>query len=96
MTEGGLGGTIDLKTRDPLAQPRRPVARRQLPRVLCAAPGQWTPDGTLVGSYKFSDRLAFTGSFSYDDEKTLTEEFQDQNRNEWLITNSATGPTADR
>ena len=21
MTEGGLGGTIDLKTRDPLAQP---------------------------------------------------------------------------
>jgi iron complex outermembrane receptor protein len=92
MTEGGLGGTIDLKTRDPLAQPdglslggnfRESYAQRQ---------DDWTPNGTLVGSYKFSDALAFTASVSYDDEKTLDEEFQDQNRNQWLITDSATGP----
>ena len=92
MTEGGLGGTIDLKTRDPLAQPdglslggnfRESYAQRQ---------DQWTPNGTLVGGYKFSDALAVTASFSYDDEKTLDEEFQDQNRNQWLITDSATGP----
>src|SRR5579863_2277556 len=92
MTEGGLGGTIDLKTRDPLAQPdglslggnfRESYAQRQ---------DQWTPNGTLVGSYKFSDALAFTASISYDDEKTLDEQFQDQNRNQWLITNSDTGP----
>ena len=94
MTEGGLGGTIDLKTRDPLAQPdgltlggnyRESYAQRQ---------DQWTPNGTLVGGYKFSDALAFTASFSYDDEKTLDREFQDQNRNQWLITDSATGPYA--
>ncbi len=92
MTEGGLGGTIDLRTRDPLAGPdglslggnfRESYAQRQ---------GDWTPNGTLVGSYKFSDVLAFTASISYDDEKTLDEQFQDQNRNQWLITNSATGP----
>jgi iron complex outermembrane recepter protein len=92
MTEGGLGGTIDLKTRDPLAQPdglslggnfRESYAQRQ---------DQWTPNATLVGSYKFSDVLAFTASVSYDDEKTLDEEFQDQNRNQWLITDSATKP----
>ena len=92
MTEGGLGGTIDLRTRDPLAGPdglslggnfRESYAQRQ---------DDWTPNGTLVGSYKFSDVLAFTASISYDDEKTLDEEFQDQNRNQWLITNSATGP----
>ena len=39
-----------------------------------------------------SDALAFTASFSYDDEKTLDEQFQDQNRNQWLVTDSATGP----
>ena len=33
----------------------------------------WTPDATLVGSYKFNDRFAVTGSFSYDDEKTLDQ-----------------------
>jgi len=71
---------------------RRAQPRRQLSRVLCAAPGDWTPNGTLVGSYKFSDALAFTASFSYDDEKTLDQQFQDQNRNQWLITDSATGP----
>jgi len=92
MTEGGLGGTIDLKTRDPLAQPdglslggnfRESYAQRQ---------DQWTPNGTLVGSFKFSDALAFTASLSYDDEKTLDEEFQNENRSQWLITDSATGP----
>jgi TonB-dependent receptor len=92
MTEGGLGGTIDLRTRDPLAGPdglslggnfRESYAQRQ---------DDWTPNGTLVGSYKFSDVLAFTASISYDDEKTLDRQFQDQNRNQWLITNSATGP----
>ncbi len=51
-----------------------------------------TPDGTLVGSFKVNDRLAFSASVTYDDEKTHTEEFQDANRNQWLINNAATGP----
>ncbi len=33
-----------------------------------------------------------TASVSYDSENTHTEEFQNQNRNQWLITDSATGP----
>src|SRR5262249_43832040 len=45
-----------------------------------------------VASFKPSDRFGITASVSYDDLKTHTNEFQDQNRNQWLITNSATGP----
>lgn len=92
LTEGGLGGTIDLKTRDPLAQPLGWTVGGNFRMTSNQNQGDWTPVGTLVGSYNFNNRLAVTASFSYDDEKTQTNEFQDQNRNQWLITNSATGP----
>ena len=49
-----------------------------------------TPVGALVGGFKFSDDFAITGSVSYDDTKTHDKQFQDQNRNQWLVTNTAT------
>jgi TonB-dependent receptor len=92
MTEGGLGGTIDLKTRDPLAEPDGLSLSGIFQESRAQDTGSSTPGGTVVASYKFSDRLAFTGSFTFDNEKTHTKEFQDQNRAAWLTTNSATGP----
>jgi TonB-dependent receptor len=92
ITEGGLGGTINLKTANPLLSPdgltlgglfRESWAQRQNDK---------TPDGTLVGTFKVNDRLALSASVTYDDEKTHTQEFQDANRNQWLINNAATGP----
>jgi len=92
MTQGGLGGTINLKTADPLLAPdglsldglfRESDAQRQNDK---------TPDGTLVGSYKINDRLAVSASVTYSDLKTHTEEFEDYNRNGWSISNSATKP----
>src|ERR1700691_5859470 len=92
ITEGGLGGTINLKTADPLRAPdglslaglfRESDAQRQDSK---------TPDGTLVGSYKVSDRLAFNASLTYSDLKTHTEEYEDYNRSSWSISNSATKP----
>jgi iron complex outermembrane recepter protein len=92
MTEGGLGGTINLKTADPLLAPdglsldglfRESDAQRQNDK---------TPDGTLVGSYKVNDRLAFGASLTYSQLKTHTEEYEDYNRNGWSISNSATKP----
>ncbi len=94
LTEGGLGGTINLKTADPLLAPdglslgglfRESDAQRQNDK---------TPDATLVGSYKVNDRLAFNASLTYSDLKTHTEEYEDYNRNGWSITNSATKPYA--
>ena len=92
MIEGGLGGTIDLKTRDPLAQPLGLTIGGNARGTNSSGTGGVTPNATLVASYKVSDRLAFTGSFSYDKERTLDNQFQDQNRNQWTITNSATPP----
>jgi len=92
ITEGGLGGTIDLKTRDPLAQPQGWTLGGNFRMTTNEGQGDWTPVGTLVGSYNFNNKVAVTASFSYDAEKTTTNEFQDQNRNQWLITDSALGP----
>jgi TonB-dependent receptor len=92
ITEGGLGGTVNLKTADPLLGPqglslgglfRESDAQRQNSK---------TPDGTLVGSYKLNDNLALSASVTYSDLKTHTEEYQDANRSGWVTSNSATGP----
>lgn len=92
ITEGGLGGTINLKTRDPLAQPAGFTIGGNFRETSAQGAHGDTPNATLVGSYRPSDRLAFTASVSLDDENTHTKEFQDQNRNQWLIANSATAP----
>jgi iron complex outermembrane recepter protein len=92
ITEGGLGGTINLKTANPLLAPqglslgglfRESDAQRQDSK---------TPDGTLVGSYKLNDNVAVSASLTYSDLKTHTNEYQAANRSGWAISNSATGP----
>jgi TonB-dependent receptor len=89
--EGGLGGIIDLKTRSPLAQdPGLNLGGNMRGTKASGAEGGITPVGTLVGGFKFSDDLAVTGSVSYDEQRTHDKQFQDQNRNQWLITNTAT------
>src|SRR6202789_4595320 len=92
ITEGGLGGTLDIKTFDPLAQPDGLSLSGNFRESKAEGISSSTPDGTIVGTYKVNDRLAFTASFTYDDETTHTKEYQDANRAAWLVTNSATGP----
>ena len=94
ITEGGLGGTIDLKTRDPLKQPVGWTLGGNFRMTMDEGQNDWTPIGTLVGSYNFNNKVAVTASFSYDHEKTETNEFQDANRNQWAVTNYGTVPTA--
>lgn len=89
--EGGLGGQINLKTRSPLAQDMGlNFGGNARGTKASGAEGGVTPVATLVGGFKFSDDFAITAGASYDDQKTHTKEFQDQNRNQWLITNTAT------
>ncbi|HEY1725888.1 MAG TPA: TonB-dependent receptor [Steroidobacteraceae bacterium] len=92
MTEGGIGGTVDLKTRDPLAQPMGFTIGGNARGTSSTGAGGVKGDGTVVVTFRPSDRVGFTGSFSYDEEDTHTKEFQDQNRNQWLTTNQALGP----
>ena len=89
--EGGLGGIIDIKTRSPLAQDMGlNLAGNLRGSKATGADGGITPVATLVAGFKFSDKFAITASVSYDDEKTHDKQFQDQNRNQWLVTNTAT------
>jgi iron complex outermembrane recepter protein len=89
--EGGLGGIIDLKTRSPLSQDMGLNLGGYVNGTKAQdAEGGITPVGTLVGGFKFNDDFAITGSVSYDDQKTHDKQFQDQNRNQWLVTNTAT------
>ncbi len=89
--EGGLGGQVDLKTRSPLSQNMGlNLAGNARGSKSKDADGGATPVVTLVGGFKFSEDFAVTASVSYDDEKTHTKEFQDQNRSQWLFTNTAT------
>src|SRR5215472_4665424 len=89
--EGGLGGIIDLKTRSPLAQSMGLNLGGNIRGTKAEGQdGGPTPVATLFGGFKFSDDFAITASASYEDDKTHTKEFQDQNRNQWLVTNTAT------
>jgi TonB-dependent receptor len=89
-TEGGLGGIIDLKTRSALAQQMGFNLAGNIRGTKAGdAEGGVTPVVSLVAGFKFSDDFGITAGFSYDQEKTHNKEFQAQNRNQWLITNSA-------
>src|SRR5471032_3045670 len=54
MTEGGIGGTIDLKTRDPLAQPMGFTVGGNFRGSTSTGAGGVKPDGTIVATFKAS------------------------------------------
>ena len=90
LTEGGLGGIINLKTRNPLDGPDGLSVTANLRGTSTSyqSLGNATPNATLVASYKASNNFAITGSVSYDDISTHTKEYEAYNRSPWLITNA--------
>ncbi len=98
--EGGLGGIVNLRTRSALAQKDGlNLAANVRGTKATDAEGGVTPNATLVGGFKFSEDFGITAGISYDDQRLRDKQFQDQNRSQWLITNSAqsgayTGPSA--
>jgi iron complex outermembrane receptor protein len=92
ITEGGLGGTINLKTANPLLAPQGLTLGGLFRESDAQRQNSKTPDGTLVGSYKLNDNVAVSASLTYSDLKTHTNEYQAANRSGWVISNSATGP----
>ena len=62
ITEGGMGGTIDLRTRDPLDAPAGFSFAGNVRGTSADNTSGATPNATVVASYKADSRLAFTGS----------------------------------
>jgi TonB-dependent receptor len=91
LTEGGMGGIVDLRTRNALDAPDGFSFSANLrgTSTSAASLSNATPNATLVASYKPNDILAITGSVSYDSQDTHTKEYESYNRSPWLIANSA-------
>ena len=92
LTEGGLGGIIDLRSRDAIDSPDGFSLSVNVEGTSTskASGNSITPTATLVASYKPSNTFAITGSVSYDDEDTHTNEYESYNRSPWLIATSDT------
>ena len=90
LTEGGLGGIIDLRSRDALSSPDgfSLAINVQGTSTSKGSLADATPNATIVASLRPSDTFAITGSVSYDDENTLTDEYESYNRSPWLIATS--------
>ncbi len=91
---GAIGGTIDLKTQDPLAMPLGLTLAGNARGVSSEGAGGITPNASLVAAYKFNSRFALEGSISYDKYNTFDKEFEAYNRSPWVTTNSALTPPA--
>jgi iron complex outermembrane receptor protein len=89
--EGGLGGIVNLKTRNPFdLQDNTTIAGNF--RMGDSDEG-WEPLGALVFSQKFGDRLAVIASVSYDKLKFQTDVLGGQNRGGWRLSDRPDSPT---
>jgi iron complex outermembrane receptor protein len=81
--EGGLGGIVNLKTRNPFdLQDDTTIAGNA--RYADSGEG-WEPLGALVFGQKFGDRLAVIASVSYDKQQYQTDVLGGQNRGNWRL-----------
>jgi iron complex outermembrane receptor protein len=80
--EGGLGGIVNLKTRNPFDFTETTLAGN----VRYADSGEgWEPLGALVFAYQFNERLAVIASASYDKQRFQTDALGGQNRGGWKL-----------
>ncbi|MFV3073194.1 TonB-dependent receptor [Niveispirillum fermenti] len=97
LLEGGLGGTINLKTRNPLVlDPGYTVAGNVRAAKSTGADGGWKPLGAVAFGYNWDDKAAFIGTFSYDKQNSQTDVLGGQNRGNWRFAergDKATVPT---
>ncbi len=82
LLEGGLGGIINLKTRNARSL-RDDITIAGDLRGNKAGETDWNPTGSLVLGYKFSDRFAVLGTISYDKTETHTDVLGGENRGGW-------------
>jgi iron complex outermembrane receptor protein len=84
QSESGLGGIINLKTRNPFDLSGTTFAGNL--RYADSGEG-WEPLGALVFSQQFNERLAVIASVSYDKQQFQTDVLGGQNRGGWRFSN---------
>lgn len=95
LLEGGLGGIIDLKTRDALDLKQGFTAAGNGRANKGSGVNGWEPTGALVLGYNFNDKIAVIASFSYDKTNDHHDVLGGENRGNWAFASridSATAP----
>jgi TonB-dependent receptor len=82
LLEGGLGGIINLKTRNASDLADTTTIAGDI-RAQKGTDSDWTPTGSLVLGHKFSDRFAVLGTISYDKTDSHTDVLAGENRGGW-------------
>lgn len=84
LLEGGLGGIINLKTRNALSLAQgMTLAGNVRGAKSGGADGGWKPLGAVAAGYNWNDKAALIGTFSYDKQNIHTDVLGGQNRGNW-------------
>ena len=97
LLEGGLGGIVNLKTRNPLDLQDGLTAAGNFKMSKGSEIGGWEPAGAAVLGYNFNDRLGIIASFSYEQTNNHVNVLGGDNRGNWAFADgrrdTATVPT---
>lgn len=88
--EGGLGGTVNLKTRKALDIGSDTIASIDVRGNEGSTNGEVKPNVSVVLGHKFSDSFGLLGSLSYDKNFIDTEVLSGENRGGWAYLNRPT------
>ena len=87
LLEGGLGGIIDLKTRNPLDLKDGLTIAANVRANQGSDTSGWSPSGSLVVGYNFNDKFGIIASLSYDKTKDHHDVLGGENRGNWVFAN---------
>ena len=85
LVEGGVGGLINLKTRDPMSLGDDWLFGGNLRFSQSTDADDWEPTGAVAFGKKFNDQFAFIGTISYDKQGVQTDYLGGQNRGNWSL-----------
>ncbi len=93
LLEGGLGGIVDLKTRNPLDLKEGLTIGGNARLGNVSGSNSWKPTGAVVAGYNFNDRVAIIASFSYAEQDFHTNVLGGDNRGNWRFAERADSAT---
>ncbi len=95
IVEGGLGGTINLKTRNPLNLEEGVTIAGNARLGKGSGISGWEPTGALAVGYNDGDRFGVIATFTYDKQNIHTDVLGGDNRGGWNLSSRPDAATVD-
>jgi len=93
LVEGGLGGIINLKTRNPLSLDEGFTVAGNMRMGSGSGTDGWDPTGAVAVGYNNGDRFGIIATFSYDKQALHTDALAGDARGNWVLSNRADSAT---